>query len=123
MHVGLWIIQVVLAAVFAFMGAAKTLPSIEEVTRSMPLLADYHPLLIRFIGTSELLGAAGLILPGITGIRLVLTTWAAAGLATIMVLAIGAHLLRGEIQGAILPLVLFGLAVFVVYGRTRVASG
>ena len=119
MRVGLWIIQVLLAVVFAFMGPVKTLPPIEEVTRSLPLLADYHPLLIRFIGISELLGAMGLILPALTGIRPGLTTWAAGGLATIMVLAIGVHLLRGEFIGAALPLVLFGLSSFVVYGRTR----
>ena len=61
----------------------------------------------------------GLILPALTGIRPGLTTWAAGGRATIMVLAIGVGLLRGEFLGAALPLVLFGLSSFVVYRRTR----
>ncbi len=69
MRVGLWIIQVLLAVVFASTGAVQTLPPIEEVTRLLPQFVDYHPLLIRIIGISELLGAAGLILPGLTGIR------------------------------------------------------
>ncbi len=122
MRVGLWIIQVLLAVVFASTGAVQTLPPIEEVTRLLPQFVDYHPLLIRIIGISELLGAAGLILPGLTGIRPGLTTWAAGGLATIMVLAIGVHLLRADFMGAVLPLVLFGMASFVVYGRTRESS-
>ena len=117
MRIGLRIIKVLLAAVFAFVGCVHTILPIEEVTRVLPLFADYQPLLIRFIGISELLGAAGLTLPGLTGIRPGLTPWAATGLATIMVLAIGAHLLRGEFTGAVLPLVLFAMASFVVYGQ------
>jgi hypothetical protein len=47
----------------------------------------------------------------------VLSTWAAVGLATIMVLATGFHLTHGEYFHVLITLTLFALAGFVVYGR------
>ncbi len=117
MHVGLWVIQVFLSVVFVFIGLIHTIVPIEEVIRLVPLFADFHPRLVRYIGTAELTGAMGLILPGLTGIQPGLTSWAAKGLATIMVFAIGVHVSRGEFVVAVLPLVLFALALFVAHGR------
>ena len=51
---------------------------------------------MRFIGVMELLGAAGLILPAVTGIAPILTPLAAAGLAVMMLLAAPTHLRRKE---------------------------
>ncbi len=62
-------------------------------------------------------GAIGLILPRLTGILPVLSTWAAVGLATIMVLATGFHLMHGEYSHVVITVIIFALAVFVVYGR------
>ena len=42
---------------------------------------------------------------------------AAVGLATIMVLAVGFHLSRGEVTHAVGPVILLALAVFVIYAR------
>jgi hypothetical protein len=44
-----------------------------------------------------------------------LSAWAAVGLATVMLLAIGYHLRRRESPAA--PAILFALAVFVAVGR------
>lgn len=52
--------------------------------------------LVRFIGFAELAGALGLILPSLTGIQPKLTPFAAAGLATVVLLGAGLHVLRGE---------------------------
>ena len=52
--------------------------------------------LVTFIGTSEVAGALGLVLPQGSGILPVLTPLAAVGLAVVMVLATRFHLRRQE---------------------------
>src|ERR1700733_16098752 len=115
MKIVLWIVQVLLALVFVAAGSMK-LFAFDQFAASAPALANQHGLVI-FIGIAELAGAIGLILPRLTGILPVLTTWAAAGLATIMVLATGFHLMHGEYSHVLITLIIFALAAFVVYGR------
>jgi hypothetical protein len=76
-------------------------------------------LFVRFIGAAEVLGAIGLILPGLLNIRPGLTPLAAAGLTIIMIGATGITLASGSVGMALLPLVVGLLAAFVVYGRWR----
>jgi len=115
MKTALWIVQILLALVFIASSSMK-LFAFDQFAASAPALADQRGL-VTFIGIAELLGAIGLILPRLTGILPVLTTWAALGLATIMLLAAGFHLSRGEISHAVITIVLLALAAFVVYGR------
>src|ERR1700733_12867767 len=115
MKIALWIVQVLLALVFVAGGSMK-LFAFDQFAASAPALADQHGL-VTFIGIAELAGALGLILPRLTGILPILTTWAAVGLATIMVLATGFHLMRGEFSHVAVTVVLFSLAAFVIYGR------
>lgn len=117
MNVALWIAQTLLMALFIFFGYGKTFPPIEDVVASFPSLADLAPVLIRFIGISELLGALGLMLPGITGIRPALTSLAAAGLGLVVVLAGGFHVMRAEYTAIVLPVIVLAVCGFVVYGR------
>ncbi len=80
----LWIVQVLLAAMFLFAGSMKLVMPIE-------MLADQTPLpglFIRFIGVAETLGALGLILPGLLRLRPRLTVLAAIELAHVMVGAV-----------------------------------
>ena len=79
MNVVLWIIQVLLALLFLFAGGMKLILPIEEMTKQMPMPG----LFLRFIGVCEVLGALGLILPGLLRIRPGLTPLAAAGLVII----------------------------------------
>ena len=88
----------------------------DQVAASAPVFADQRAL-VTFIGIAELAGAIGLILPALTGIFPVLTTWAAVGLATIMVLATGFHLFRGEVSHAVVTVILLALAAFVIFAR------
>jgi uncharacterized membrane protein len=84
----------------------------------MAWVDDYSGGHIKTIGVVEILGALGLILPGITGIAPILVPVAATGLAIVMVLAAIMHLRRGDGFGAVVPnIVLFALAVFVAWGR------
>lgn len=122
MNIVLWIIQVLLALLFLFAGGMKlVIPP--DVLKSMgsPNQILLPGLLLRFIGVVEVLGALGLILPGLLRIRPGLTPLAAAGLVIIM---IGATVLTFAGDGfamAVPPLVVGLLAVFVAYGRWRLA--
>jgi putative oxidoreductase len=74
-----------------------------------------------FIGVAEVLGALGMILPAITRIRPKLTGLAGVGLLTIMVLALGFHIMRGELSHTPPVIVLGALATFVAWGRLKKA--
>jgi hypothetical protein len=115
MRIALWIVQSLLAFIFMAAGCMK-LFAFDKIAAQMPALADQHGL-VTFIGACEVAGALGLILPGLTKIMPILMTWAAAGLATIMVLATGFHLMRGEYSHVPITVTIFALAAFVVYGR------
>ena len=116
MTYALWIVQVLLALVFLFTGGMKLTMSDAALTEQMPLPA----LFIRFISVCEVLGAFGLVLPGMFRIRTELTPLAAAGLTIIM---IGATVLTIMMMGplmAIVPAVIGLLSAFVAYGRWKV---
>jgi uncharacterized membrane protein YphA (DoxX/SURF4 family) len=115
MKIALWIVQILLAFVFVASGSMK-LFAFDQFAASAPALADQRGL-VTFIGIAELAGALGLILPRLTGILPVLTAWAALGLATIMFLATGFHLARGEGSHAVITVILLALAAFVAFGR------
>ena len=117
MKIALWIVQILLALVFIASGSMK-LFAFDQFAASAPALADQRGL-ITFIGISELAGALGLILPRLTRILPILTAWAAVGLATILFLATGFHLYRGEISHAVPAVILLALASFVAYGRFK----
>ena len=114
----LWIIQGLLALVFMFAGVMKFLMPIEEMTKQVPLPG----LFLRFIGVAEVLGAIGLILPGLLRIRPGLTPLAAAGLAIITVGATVVTLMIGGGATALFPLVVALLSAFVAYSRWRLGS-
>lgn len=118
MNVVLWIVQVLLAIAFGFSGAMKAFTPIDELAKNIPWVLD-SPGLARFIGVAELLGAVGVVLPAATRIKPGLTPLAAVGLAVVMVLAIGFHIMRSEWSAIVFPLVLLALALFVAWGRTR----
>jgi uncharacterized membrane protein YphA (DoxX/SURF4 family) len=117
MTYALWVVQVLLALLFLFAGGTKLVLPIEEMTAQMPL----PELFLRFIGVVEVLGALGLILPGLLRIRPGLTPLAAAGLVIIMIGATALTLATGEVVLALIPLVVGLLAAFVAYGRWRLA--
>jgi len=117
MNIALWIVQALLAAVFLFAGGMKLVLPIEEMTKQMPLPG----LFLRFIALCEVLGAIGLILPGLLRIRPGLTPLAAAGLVIIMIGATVLSLEGGDITMALIPLVVGLLSAFVAYGRWRLS--
>lgn len=119
LHIGLWVVQALLALAFFASGAMKVAMPIEELKANMPWIDGPLGGLVRFIGVSEVLGAVGLVLPTATRIKPFLTPLAALGLATVMVLAAGTHASRGELGALPVNAVLGGLALFVAWGRAK----
>jgi uncharacterized membrane protein YphA (DoxX/SURF4 family) len=111
----LWIIQGLLALLFLFAGSMKLIVPIEMLTAQMPL--PLPGLFLRFIGTAEVAGALGLILPGLLRIRPLLTPLAACGLVIVMIGATVVTLAGGGGVSALVPLVVGLLCMTVAYGR------
>jgi hypothetical protein len=117
MNLALWIVQALLALLFLYAGGLKLILPVEEMTAQIPMPGS----LLRFIGVCVVLGAIGLILPGLLRIRTGLTPLAAAGLVIIMIGATVVTLMYMPPSWALLPVVTGLLAAFVAYGRGRLA--
>ena len=117
MNIALWIVQVLLALLFLFAGGMKLVLPLDKLTGPVVLPGWFT----RFIGVAEVLGAIGVILPGLLRIRPGLTPLAALGLVLIMIGAVAVTLAGGMIGAALFSLVVGLLAAFVAYGRWRVA--
>ena len=117
MTIALWILQVLLGALFIFGGVMKLLMPIEELTKQIGMPGWF----IQFISVAELLGGLGLILPSLLRIAPGLTPLAAAGLVIIMIGAVVVTLATGSVVGALFPLLVGLLLIFVAYGRWRLA--
>ena len=116
MTYALWIVQGLLAALFLFAGGAKLVLPLDQMAGPVALPGWF----LRFLGVAEVLGAFGLVLPGLLRIRPGLTPLAAALLVIIM---IGATVSTAILLPSLLalPLVVLLLTAFVAYGRWRLA--
>jgi uncharacterized membrane protein len=118
LSVALWILQGLLALFFAAgSGAPKLLVPADALPMPIPLPAA----LILVIGTCEVLGGLGLVLPGLTGVRPGLTPLAAAALVLLTLCAAGYQLLARQPESAVLALSVGVLAAAVAYARWRLA--
>jgi uncharacterized membrane protein YphA (DoxX/SURF4 family) len=118
MNLALWIVAIVLAAVFAGSGLMKQLvPKDKLVTAGQSWAQDYSQTGIRLIGLAEILGAIGLVLPAAVHVAPILVPLAAIGLVLVMVGAAVVHARRHEPTNVAVNLVLIVLAVFVAWGR------
>jgi hypothetical protein len=117
LNVILWVIQILLALLYLFTGAAKLTLPIAVMTQQV----HFPGIFLRFVGASEVLGAMGLLLPGLFRIRTYLTSLAAAGLVIIMIGATKIMLVVSGVAQALMPLCAGLLGAFVAYGRWRLA--
>src|SRR5712691_10375044 len=117
MNVALWIVQGLLAARLLFAGGAKLVLPLDQMAGPVALPGWF----LRFIGVAEVLGALGLVLPGLLRIRPGLIPLAAAGLVIIMIGATIVMWAGGMVAVALMNLVVTLLAAFVAYGRWRLA--
>lgn len=116
MNTALWLTQAILGGLIFLLGLMKTFLPGGKLKKFGA--GDRQSLgMIRFIGVSELLIGAGLILPWLTGILPMLTWLAAVSLCLVMVLAIGEHIKYKEPGKILLNLFIICLAAFVAVGR------
>jgi DoxX-like family len=112
----LWTLQVLLALFFALAsGAPKLLVPPEVLPMPIPLSTPF----LRFIGVAEVLGALGLILPGLLRRRPGLTPLAGAGLTLLTACATVYQLMAGQPESALFAVGMGLLCAFVAYGRWR----
>lgn len=116
-NVSLWVAQSLLAALFLFAGVMKFVMPVAAMQQGPVVFSGTF---LHFIGVCEILGAVGLVLPGIFRIRQYLTPLAAAGLVIIMIGATAVSAVA-SVAGAIVPFVV-GIVAFLVFrGRGGLA--
>lgn len=115
----LWDVQGLLAAMFLFAGGVKLIAPVDVLAVMSPFPGEF----IKLIGVCEVLGALGLVLPWMLGIRRELTPLAAAGLAIIMAGATVSTLAIGGGALALVNVLLGVLAARVAYGRRDALGG
>jgi uncharacterized membrane protein len=121
LNVTLWALQVLLACFFVMVGYSHAIMPFEQIAREATWMNDVPRWLSLFIGYAEIAGGLGLIMPAATRIAPWLTPLAALGLATIMILAIPFHVLKGEASVIGTHALFAALAGFVAWGRWRKA--
>ncbi|KAA9160746.1 DoxX family protein [Amycolatopsis acidicola] len=118
MNALLWVLQILLAVVFAAAGTLKlTQPRDRLIDTLGEWVQDFPAPLLKPLGLAELLAAAGVILPAATGIAPILTPIAALGLVVVMLGAIVTHAKRSEYPKAAVNLTLAVLAAAVAWTR------
>lgn len=113
----LWVMQVLLAALFVSTGRMKLIVPAAVMAKMSPMPVPF----VRFLGVAEVLGAVGLLLPGLLRRHTELTPLAAAGLTVIMVGAVVVTAHSGMVLLAGFPLVVGLFTGFVAWARWRMA--
>ena len=114
MRIAVWIVSVLLALAFLFIGGMKVvMPAADMAAASQGVPV----VLLKIAGVAEVLGALGLVLPAATRILPVLTPIAAAGLVLTMVGATLINIGLGLYPIAVQTVVLGLLAGFVAWAR------
>ena len=117
-NVALWVLQVLLALFFALgSGLPKFLLPADQLPMPIPLSQTFTWL----VGACEVLGALGLVLPGLLRIRPSITPVAAACLVALTICATIYQLMGGQPGNAVFALVMGALCAVVAYGRLRLA--
>lgn len=109
--IALWIVSILLGALFIFSGSAKLFLQPVEV-RAAFVHYGYAAWFGTFIGVCELLGGIGLLIPRLAAL-------AAGGLSIIMVGAFFTHVVHHEYSHSLGPLILLTLLVLTIYMRVR----
>jgi uncharacterized membrane protein YphA (DoxX/SURF4 family) len=119
MNAALWTIAALLAAAFLVAGLNKLLIPREKLARAPGggWALDFTPRFVKILGALEILGSAGLILPGVLHIAPVLVPVAATCLAALMTGATVVVLRRREYVHVLVDLTYLALALFLAVSR------
>jgi hypothetical protein len=116
MTLALWIVQILLALGFTLSGFVKVSQPVAKLRARGNWPKHVAPLVIRLIGSLEIFGALGLIVPKATGYLPWLTPVAAVGLVLTMIGAILTHVRLHEAKAVGVPVFLLLLALFIAVG-------
>ena len=116
MSSALWLVQIVLAALYIMAGVWKITGQGPILEKTMPGLSLT---LIHFIGLGEALAGLALVLPAVARSWPSIAGWAGAVLAAEAVVFVFYHLYHGAYMPVAATLVLGLLAAFVAWGRLR----
>jgi hypothetical protein len=111
----LWTDQGLLACLFLFAGGAKLAMPVATLAQATHLPGAF----MRFIAVAELVGALGLVLPGLLRIKPGLTVLAAVGLMVIMVGATSLTVVTQGVAPASFPFVVGALLLVIIRGRRQ----
>ena len=108
-----WVVQILLAAFYVLAASGKLMsrPQVIEMFRHWGFPDKFY----LGVGTLELLGAIGLLIPRLAG-------YAASGLIVLMIGAALTHLINGEGLQVLRPLLFILFLALVVYLRRPWAS-
>jgi uncharacterized membrane protein YphA (DoxX/SURF4 family) len=112
----IWITQSLMAVLFVVHGIAMFNPP-AAVQESVVQKMGYGLPFLKIIGTLEVLGGLGLILPSWTRIMPILSPLAALGLVIIMIGAAVSHARHGEDKQTVATSVVTVLVAFIAIGR------
>ncbi len=117
MNIALWIIQIVIAALFLTTGSLKLVLPKDNLRKVFEWIEDFTEQRLRLIGAFEVLGGLGLFLPGVYSVFEILIPISAIGLTIIMVLATFVHSKRKETKDLIFNIIVLVMLLLVVTGR------
>jgi len=115
----LWVIQVLLAALFLIAGFMKLGMPIPKLSTIYSWTGQASSILVRALGLIDTLAGAGLILPAALQIRPRLTAWTAVAIFALMCCATILHLSRGEGSVIGFNIIVALLAAVVAWGRLK----
>jgi hypothetical protein len=118
LNVALWIVQALLSLFFALASGA---PKLLIPADMLPMPIPIPDVFLKLIGLMEVMGAIGLIAPGLVHIRPGLTPLAAACLVLLTICAAVYQVMGHQPESAVFALGIGLLAAFVAYGRWRLA--
>jgi hypothetical protein len=118
LNIGLWVLQGFLGLFFGLAsGAPKLFMPIEALPTPVPMSQEF----LWFVGACEVLGAIGLILPGVLRVWPGVTALAAACLVALTICATVAQLMGGNPGSAAFAVGMGVVCAVVAYGRWWVA--
>jgi hypothetical protein len=120
MNLALWIVTSILALVLLLASSKMFVPREKMaamVGRASEWVEDFDSRTLKAIGLLELLGALGLVLPGVLGIAPALVPVTGGCVVLLFVGAVTMRLRRGERITIIGDLVYLAMALFVTWGR------
>lgn len=119
MNILLWVIQFLLAFMFAMAGYGKISNTKQQHIADRHINAGDSVVPIRILGVLELLGCIGIIVAWLTGIFPVLTPLSALCFCLIMIAGLVNHAMRREYKMLPLLATIFILSAVVAYCRYK----